>query len=151
MPWRFSELTPTAAIASAPSQSELRDARKFAKAYWNARGRYAQDRGCNHVQIWTGRLPRGVLGEWEPAYPCTISLTTAFDWSRGGKRDSWWQICATTIHEYGHLVGMGHIRRPNSIMAPAVIGYNNYAEWWPWFPGCRYQGDDPDGDGQPDW
>ena len=60
------------------------------------------------------------------------------------------------IHEYGHLVrwrtpgGRVHYRNPESIMA-AYTEWNHDSAWYPWFPACRYDGDDPNGDGYPDW
>jgi hypothetical protein len=100
----------------------------------------------------TGRLLESnelgaVFPDWRP---CTIWLNRRVDWTDGGQRAAWWQVCATVIHEYGHVVGKGHNRNPESIMAKSAE-INSHSTWWPWFPDCRYEGDDQDGDGLPDW
>jgi len=87
------------------------------------------------------------VGSWQP---CTIYLNRDAPWGGRG-RDAWWKLCPIVIHEYGHVVGRGHSPRPSSIMAPGVDIWRLGATWWPYFPDCRYDGDDEDGDGSPDW
>jgi hypothetical protein len=140
-------IAPASAQAGFPSKSERHDALRFARAYWEDRGRYAP---CYRVSIKVLHEERNTMGFYTPMRPCTIFLNRDVDWTDGGRRDTWWQVCATVIHEYGHVVGRGHSSDPNSIMARAVE-LNHYGSWWPWFPDCRYNGDDEDDDGYPDW
>jgi hypothetical protein len=41
--------------------------------------------------------------------PCQITYNTAF-------RQDWWGFCTTTLHEYGHVAGVGHTTNQRSIM-----------------------------------
>jgi hypothetical protein len=147
----LSVLAPATASAGVPSRSERRDALRFAKDYWAEHGRSLADSYCyGKAYLRVGHRGRNVLGWVESAHPCTLWLNTNTEWSDGGLTDSWWRVCATAIHEYGHLVGRGHSRDPDSIMA-ATSELNEWSSWWPYFPGCRYDGDDADDDGFPDW
>jgi hypothetical protein len=139
---------PAIAQAGVPSTSDRADAKRFARMYWEERG-YITDRW--RVRAVVSRLPRNVNGGVYLG-TCTIRLNRDTDWSHRGQRDTWWQVCHTMIHEYGHLPGIErpHNNNPESIMARAV-SLNWRAAWWPYFPDCRYEGDDPDGDGWPDW
>jgi hypothetical protein len=124
---------------------------RFARIYWEDRGYDAlAERDCWHVRTQVTRLKRGVMGAWHPAWPCTIWLSNREGWSGNGDRAPWWNVCATVIHEYGHLLGKRHNSNPESIMA-SPVNLNYDAWWYPWFPGCHYDGDDEDGDGNPDW
>jgi hypothetical protein len=139
------------AYADRPSYQDRKDALRFARAYWEDHDRYTQDYGCNprRIEIF---MYRG-SGEYGKTYPdlyCAIFLNSNAEWNGDGNRAKWWNTCATVIHEWGHLVGRGHSYNHNSIMAK--YGNWNYdSDWYPWFPACRYEGDDPDGDGYPDW
>jgi hypothetical protein len=147
----ISALAPAAAHAGVPSRSERRDALRFARGYWAGQGQSLADSYCfGKAGLRVGRRGPNVLGWVESAHPCTVWLNAGAEWSDGGVTDSWWRVCPTVIHEYGHLVGRGHSRNPESIMA-ATAERNERASWWPYFPGCRYDGDDEDGDGFPDW
>jgi hypothetical protein len=144
-------IVPTVASAGVPSPSERADAKRFARNYWQRdRGRFLRNPSCyERVQVRIGRDDPNVLGWVTSPYSCTIWLNRNADWTDAGQRDTWWQVCATTIHEWGHLVGRRHSSNPNSIMA-ASVDQNWSASWWPWFADCRYDGDDTDGDGTPD-
>jgi Matrixin len=138
------------AYAERPGSQDRKDALKFARAYWEDRGYYAEDVGCDRVRTKLGRGDGNIFGAWFAADPCSIYLNVNAGWDGDGNRAQWWNVCATTIHEYGHLVGKGHSRNPNSVMAK-YKEWNFQTSWYPWFPACRYDGDDPDGDGYPDW
>jgi hypothetical protein len=141
-------VTPAVARANVPSYQNRTDAKRFARNYWERRGYYAP---CTGVRVRVAALPHNTVGEYRPWNPCTIYLSSTFDWTHGGRRDGWWQVCATTIHEYGHLVGKAwHSNNPGSIMASS-LEENRLSWWWPYYPECRYDGDDEDGDGTPDW
>jgi len=139
-------VAPGVARAAAPTILARATARDYAKTYWERKGYYAP---CGAVRTRSVPLAHNVVGEFRPWHPCTIYLSSRFDWTRGGQRDEWWQVCATTMHEWGHLVGKGHSRNVDSIMASS-LEENRYSWWWPYFPACRYDGDDADGDGTPD-
>jgi hypothetical protein len=82
-------------------------------------------------------------------------MNSRLDWryaSGVGRIDPWWRLCATVIHEWGHLYGMpysfrnsphrhGHSNSPNSIMYWNEQGQFAHSWWWPYFPGCRFDGD----------
>ena len=141
-------LAPSTAHAGVPSNSERHDALRFAENFWHERGESAYCPG--RVRLRVGPDDPNVLGWVNSPFSCTIWLNYKTEWSDGGETDSWWRVCATAIHEYGHLVGRRHSRNPESIMA----GYsrlNEESSWWPYFSGCRYENDDKDGDGSPDW
>ena len=150
-------------VLAAPAMADARqlnpqdrtDAVRFARSYWADRGRYASDEGCFRVRTKIGFVNpdgdrHGWLGYWAPWDHCRLVLNGNEDWSDGDSRDPWWDLCSTVIHEYGHLVGRGHSRNPNSVMAGSMQ-LNHLAWWWPYFPDCRYDGDDEDGDDWPDW
>jgi hypothetical protein len=44
---------------------------------------------------------------------CVIDLTP---WAHA----AWWRLCATMLHEWGHLAGRGHSHNPRSIMWPTI-------------------------------
>ena len=101
------------------------DAVRFARSYWADRGRYASDEGCYRVRTKIGFVNpdgdrHGWLGYWAPWDHCRLVLNGNEDWSDGDSRDPWWDLCSTVIHEYGHLVGRGHSRNPNSVMAGSM-------------------------------
>ena len=135
------------AQAGVPSAADRADAKRFARQYWEDRGYYAP---CYGVAIRVGRIGRNLGAVFPYSRPCTIWLSREADWTDGGTLDAWWKVCAIVIHEYGHVVGKRHNRNPESIMA-ASEGLNLYSTWWPYFDACRYNGDDEDGDGRPDW
>jgi hypothetical protein len=137
---------PGVAQAAVPRATDRADAKRFARDYWEDRGYYAP---CSGVRVRVTHLGRNTMGGVARRGACTIWLNRDVDWTHRGKRAAWWQVCATVIHEYGHVVGKRHSRNPNSIMAASVEA-NTYATWWPYFNACRYDGDDEDGDGLPD-
>jgi hypothetical protein len=139
---------PTFAQATVPSAQIRADAKRFARDYWEERGRYAP---CYGVRIRMAHAGPNSLGfVRRRSRPCTIFLNRDNDWGNGGTQRMWWSVCATVIHEWGHLVGRGHTRNPESIMA-VTESLNRVSSWWPYFPACRYEGDDADDDGLPDW
>jgi hypothetical protein len=142
-------IAPASAAAYAPSAQDRKDALSFAETYWGDRGYDAADYpGCKRVITRVRHLDRGVRG-YQPEGWCVILLSDREDWSAGGVRDDWWNVCATVIHEYGHLLGKRHTDNRQSIMTRYVDNMWK-AAWYPWFSGCRYDDDDPDGDGYPD-
>lgn len=147
---------PAAAGASYPGSQDRADAVRFARSYWADHGRYASDYGCYRVRTKVGYVDpetgrrRGWWGYWADWDPCRLVLNGNVNWSHGGFQDAWWDVCTTVIHEYGHLVGRGHSSNPNSIMASSAE-LNSLSWWWPYFPACRYDGDDADGDDTPDF
>jgi len=146
---------PAAARAELPSRQDRHDALRFARAYWQDRGYDARldgagGAGCRRVVTKLGRGDGNIFGAVFRSEPCTIYLNVNAGWDGDGNRAPWWNVCATVIHEYGHVVGRQHSRKPESIMA-AYSEWNYRSSWYPWFPACRYAGDDPDGDGFPDW
>ncbi len=142
---------PAAAQAELPSPQDRKDALRFARAYWQDRGYDARlDAGCRRVTTRLGRGDGNLFGVVFGAEPCTIYLNVNAGWDGDGNRAPWWNVCATVIHEYGHVLGKGHSRNPESVMA-AYSEWNFESSWYPWFPDCRYEGDDEDGDGYPDW
>ena len=146
-----SVMAPAVAHASAPSKQNLADAKRLARRYWeDERGRFTD---CPTVRLRVVRAHANYMGFVDPiSAPCTINLNRNAGWSDHGQRDSWWQVCATVTHEWGHLPGVDarHNTNPESVMA-RTVELNTYSSWWPWFPACRYDGDDEDGDDLPDW
>ena len=63
--------------------------------------------GCHPVHQKFEALPRSALGEANS--PCTILYNRR-------RHYDWPHLCATTIHEWGHLVGRNHVTNPSSIM-----------------------------------
>jgi hypothetical protein len=104
---------------------------------------------------------RHTLAYVPDAHDCTIVFNSQANWARVPESapgettflgEKWWRFCATAIHEWGHLRGMPfnwlsppphHSRSRNHIMAYSEQ-LNTRAWWWPFFPGCRYEGDDID-------
>jgi hypothetical protein len=142
-------VAPAAAEARQLKPEERSWAVEIAEEYWNDRGYYAEDEGCWRVRTKVGwRDPRGgtmnewgILAYWGGWDHCRLVLNGGWDWSYRGKRDPWWQMCSTVIHEFGHLVGWRsgsgneHSSNPNSVMAGSV-DLNRYSWWWPYFPAC---------------
>jgi hypothetical protein len=81
---------------------------------------------------------------------CTITFNKRVNWAwaprPGHIGEKWWRFCMVAIHEYGHLPGMPysvppiHSRNPNNVMVSSE-GLATRAWWWPFFPGCSYDGD----------
>jgi hypothetical protein len=69
---------------------------------------------CGRVTQLQRPLPSGTGAQavWGPS-------TCRIEYSRHPIHPWRWQhVCATTIHEWGHLTGHGHSRNPRSIMYP---------------------------------
>jgi hypothetical protein len=149
-------IAPATALGDVPPRQDRSDALRFARTFWEDRGYYAEDTGCYRVRVRLGKGDGNIFGAWSRADPCSIYLNVNAGWDGDGNRADWWNVCATVIHEYGHLVrwrsssGRAHSSNPESVMA-AYKQWNVNSSWYPWFPDCRYDGDDPDGDGYPDW
>jgi hypothetical protein len=76
------------------------------------------------------------LAFWGPAPPpCTVESVRVVDFAGGEwgvawvggptcpieiqtRRWKWWELCATVVHEYGHVYGRGHSSDPDDVMAP---------------------------------
>ena len=102
----------TPAYAERPRLQDRKDALRFARAYWEARGLYAQDVGCYRVRTKLGRGDGNIFGAWFSADPCSIYLNVNAGWDGDGNRAPWWNVCATTIHEFGHLLGKRPQQQP---------------------------------------
>jgi hypothetical protein len=151
---------PAAAAAFVPPQSERADAKRFARAWWAERGHTP---ACHRVGFRWRRLPRDIVAA-VPDYKdgsskCVIVFNSRIDWEwnqNWGGAYMWWRLCRVAIHEWGHLHGMPfewppfHSRNSNSVMNGSERAHSLGAWWYPHFPGCRYEGDDEDGDGNPD-
>lgn len=140
------------AHANRPSYQDRADALAFARDYWQDRGRDSARYGCppRRINIVFYRGRGYELGKTYPGAYCSIFLNSNADWNGDGNRAKWWNTCATVIHEWGHLVGRGHNDNPESIMA-RYADWNYEASWYPFFPDCRYEGDDRDNNGYPEW
>ena len=145
---------PAGAQAGIPSYQDRIDAKEFARIYWGNQGLWTD---CYGVTLrFNGQWRMyGSLAYVAYARPCTIVFNKSIQWGRVpgyGWADDWWRFCVTLIHEYGHLPGIGarHSRNPNSIMA-ATEALSQKSWWWPFHPECRYEGDDQDEDGLPDY
>jgi hypothetical protein len=149
------------AEASIPTYQERVDGKEFARYFWDDRG---VETVCYGVRIRFRALQSGIVaavpGNRNGTSKCAIVFNKRIDWGRNqgwGRADPWWRFCRIAIHEYGHLPGMPfefpplHSRNANSIMASSEQQQAEGARWWPYFPACRYDGDDQDGDGEPDW
>jgi predicted Zn-dependent protease len=131
-------LLASASIASAyaPSDRDVRDALNVAENYWSNRGYVSS---CNSY-YWRSRpLYGGALAQTRG---CVITFNSRTRWNwlpQSGKNASWWRVCETTVHEFGHLRGIGkaHNSNPDSIMASSEQ-LNWDAWWWPYFPACKH-------------
>jgi hypothetical protein len=157
------------AAASIPPKQERLDAKRFARAWWASRTWNYGDgvANCSGVRFrWNSwhydpNIRRSLAYVPFPS-DCTIVFNAEANWARVPESgpgettflgEGWWRLCATAIHEWGHLRGMPYsLRNPpihswnrNSIMAVAEK-LNTHAWWWPYFPGCRYEGDGVDYD-----
>jgi hypothetical protein len=158
---------PASAGAHIPSKQDRLDAKRFARDWWASRNwRYGDGSpACYGVRFrWRSwrydPSIRGTLARVPVAHDCIIVFNKNVTWGRvplndrgTGEvqylKDDWWRLCATAIHEWGHLRGMPynwrnppvHSNNGNNIMAYAEA-LNTRAWWWPAYPGCRYEGDD---------
>src|SRR5688572_16583255 len=104
-----------AAQAYTPSKRDRLDAKRFARDYWAGRGEVIP---CYGVRL--AFVPRWAVGRYfghgtlAAVYDdsCTIYYNQAAGWS-------WGKLCSVTVHEYGHIIGIGHSRNPYSIMNPS--------------------------------
>jgi hypothetical protein len=138
------------AHAYVPAKSERLDAKRFARDWWAQRGHKPR---CYNIGFRWRALPRNelafVASDRDGSSKCVVVFNSRVDWEYNQARDSeyeWWRLCRVAIHEYGHLYGMPyewapwHSRNPNSVMNASEDG-NLDAWWWPYFPGCRFDGD----------
>jgi hypothetical protein len=118
------------ASANVPYVQDRIDAKKFAVHYWTNRGDYNPCegrlglifypfRGTSEADDWGYTFARG---------SCTVYMNSSVHWS-------WWKLCATTIHEVGHVFGHAHHRwQPASIMYPRMPN----PRWGYHFSDCEY-------------
>jgi hypothetical protein len=150
----------TPAHASVPSYGDRLDAKNFARQFWANRG---YETLCYGVRFSFRSLGHNRLayvpGNLDGTSKCAVVFNRQIDWGHNldwGGADDWWRLCRIAIHEYGHLPGMPfefpplHSHSPSNIMA-TFEEMQTESWWWPFFPACRYDGDDQDGDGEPDW
>jgi hypothetical protein len=152
---------PTAG-ASIPSYQDRIDAKRFARDWWAAGSWHIGDGvpNCGRVRFMWLSFPRSRLAFVPNRYDCVVVFNKGIQWGwvpETGSQvtdlgEQWWRFCATAIHEWGHLRGMPynwrfppiHSRNPDNIMAGDEGGLSVRAWWWPYFPGCRYDGDKVD-------
>ena len=156
-PGAGSLLTPAPADAYVPLKRDRIDAKGFARNWWATSHNWTYGDGrpnCYAVRfVWRRFAPfeRGNLAYVPTRSDCVIVFNARVDWGvvpRHGLAPTWWRFCATVMHEWGHLRGMPynwrnppiHSHSPNNIMAWNE-GLSARAWWWPYFPGCRYDGD----------
>jgi hypothetical protein len=150
----------SSAHATTPNANDRYAAKVFARDYWRARG---YETTCYGVRVrlrpMSERRVYDALG-YVRRGRCTIWLNSLVDWSTNPKPGlrrgdwhgyrSWWKTCRVMIHEFGHLPGIDRPHTSHGVMAWADdLNTNN--RWWPYMPACRYDGDDKDGDGWPDY
>ena len=109
-------VAPTAAEARKASWSDVSHAKAYARWYWE------DYRGLT--------IPcYGVAIQWDYLSSDTLGGTTGRCIVHMNRREpgwSWYKLCWTMIHEYGHIVGYGHTWKPNAIMRRA---WNNSHDW----------------------
>jgi hypothetical protein len=131
-------LVPASAAAYAPSKLDMSDALHVAQNYWEHRG---YDSTCRMVTYSAHPFWGSHYGSLGYTSGCRINFNSLTSWNHpphAGKQQSWWRVCPTGIHEWGHLPGINrlHNHNPSSIMAIAE-SVNTSAWWWPYFPKCE--------------
>ncbi len=90
----------------------------LARAYWNASPNCPQ--GISLVRAESLPDP----GVWAAAVPggCEIAFDPDFYPAPAGYDRAWWQaaMCSVVAHEYGHLLGYGHVADPSNLMNPVT-------------------------------
>ncbi len=149
-------LSPPLAEASIPSYQDRLDVKRFARDWWVSKDWRSStgETTCLGVRFRFRNYYEDPEIRRNLAYQrgCTITFNKRIRWAyaprSGDLGHQWWRFCATAIHEYGHLPGMPysyenppiHSSSPNNIMA-VTEDLSTNAWWWPYFPGCRYEGD----------
>ena len=140
------------AHAFVPVKSERIDAKRFARDWWAQRDwRYGDGRpDCYGVRfVW--RSYSGDMARVPSRNDCVIVFNSRINWNYLPKHGG--GICGggyaqPRCHEWGHLRGMPynwrnpptHSHSPNNIMASSEP-LSTRSWWWPYFPGCRFDGD----------
>jgi hypothetical protein len=144
-------LLPASAEASIPSYQDRLDAKRWARDWWASEYEHGVT-SCYGVRFRFRSYYADPHIRYRLAYQhgCTITFNKRINWAwapdYGHIGEKWWRFCMVAIHEYGHLPGMPysvppiHSRNPNNVMVSSE-GLATRAWWWPFFPGCSYDGD----------